>query len=91
MKNVKDRCEKRGLRFTFTLVQARTKFKSCVGICKRAAMLQKNGSGLKNFIEQKGYGDWFTKLFPPVESRNSYNPELGIEPSFLPSLFLALL
>ena len=35
--------------FDFTPVQTRTKFKACVGICKKASMKRKCGSGITNF------------------------------------------
>ena len=43
---------------------------------QRPPKLQENGSGLKNCMEQKCYGGWFTKLSPLIQS----DPELGIEP-----------
>ena len=74
--------KERGEVFPFSVVQSRTKFKARVSNCKKAAMLQKTASRLKNFIDKKGYGIWFTKLHPLVESRDSCNPDLAEEPSF---------
>lgn len=82
VKQVEVRFNERGEVFPFSVVQSRTKFKACVSTCKKAAMLRKTASGLKNFIDQKGYGTWFTKLYPLVESRDSCNPDLAEEPSF---------
>ena len=39
--------------FEFTPIQTRTKFKSCVAICKKALMTRKCGSGIANFMDQK--------------------------------------
>ena len=36
----------------------------------------------KNVVEKKGFGAWFMKLFAIVKTRNSCQPEQGIEPSF---------
>ena len=41
LKDVQARFAERGEVFEFNVVQARTKFKSCVSICKKAAMLQR--------------------------------------------------
>ena len=72
--------------FPFSVVQSRTKFKACVSTCKKAAMMRKTASGLKNFIDKKGYGGWFTKLYPFVESRDSCNPHLAEEPPVRPTV-----
>ena len=82
VKQVEIRFKERGEVFPFSVVQSRTKFKACVSTCKKAAMLRKTASGLKNFMDKKGYGIWFTKLYPLVESRDSCNPDLAEEPSF---------
>jgi len=68
--------------FPFTVAQKRVKFKACIAVCKKAAMTRKTASGIDNFMHSKGYGSWFQKLFPLVESRDSCNPDNGIEPSF---------
>ena len=68
--------------FPFTVAQTRVKFKACIAVCKKAAMTRKTASGIDNFMHSKGYGTWFQKLFPLVESRDSCNPDNGIEPSF---------
>ncbi len=71
----------RGKEFPFTSQQVRTKFKSCVAICKKAAMLRQTASGIENFIDSKGYSKWFKQLYHFVQSRDSCQPDLGIEPS----------
>ena len=45
-------------------------------------MTRKTASGIDNFINAKGYGSWFKKLYPYVESRDSCDPDMGVEPSF---------
>ena len=45
-------------------------------------MMRKTASGIDNFINQKGYGSWFKKLYPFIESRDSCDPDKGTEPSF---------
>ena len=72
--------EERHETFLYTAEQMRMKFKSCSAACKKAAMTRKNGSGIANFLLQRP--DWFKKLFPYVESRESCNPRKAIEPSF---------
>ena len=67
-------------KFDFTPVQTRTKFKACVGICKKASMKRKCGSGITNFMDQQPA--WFKQLFPFVESRDSCDPSFAMEPSF---------
>ncbi len=66
--------------FSFTPIQLRTKFKACVAACKKASMMRRCGSGISNFMDQKPI--WFKKLFPFVESRDSCDPNLALEPSF---------
>ena len=75
------RLEESGKEFPFTCHQIRTKFKSCVAICKKTAMLRQTASGIDNFIDAKGYSKWFKQLFQFVQSRDSCQPDLGIEPS----------
>ena len=41
----------------------------------------KTGTGIKRVQEEKGYGVWFNQLFPLVQSRDSCNPDLAVEPS----------
>ncbi len=43
-------------------------------------------SDLKNFINKKGYGGWFTKLYPFVESRDSCNLDLAEEQPVRPTV-----
>ena len=63
VKEVKERCKDRGETFLFSVEQTRAKFKSCVGICKRAAMVQKTASGINNLKDEKEFGSWFKQLF----------------------------
>ena len=43
-------------------------------------MLRKTSSRIKNFVEEKGYGKFFTLLLL-IQSRESCQPTQGIEPS----------
>ena len=82
LKDAKNRLAVREETFPFTIAQIRVKFKACISICKKAAMTRKTASGIDNFINDKGYGSWFKKLYPFIESRDSCNPDKGIEPPF---------
>ena len=42
----------------------------------------KTAPGIKNVVEKKRFGAWFMKLFAIVKTRDSCQPEQGIEPSF---------
>ena len=81
-KDSASRLASRGASFPFTVAQIRIKFKACISACKKAAMTRKTASGIDNFINAKGYGSWFKKLYPYVESRDSCDPDMGVEPSF---------
>ena len=83
MESLKARCEQRGKNFPFSLAQTRIKFKGCIAICKRIAVLCKTASGVNNFVQSKGYGQWFMHLYAFVKSRDSCQPSQGIEPSFV--------
>ena len=78
---LKNRCGKRNETIDFTVVQMRNKFKKCISDCKHAAMTIKTATGISRFQEGKGYGAWFTQLFPLVQSRDSCKPEMAVEPS----------
>jgi translation initiation factor 1 (eIF-1/SUI1) len=78
LKELKDRCSARDEDIDFTAAQLRTKFKKCVSDCKFAALTIKTGSGIKRFQEDKGFGAWFNKLFPLVQTRDSCK---AVEPS----------
>ena len=80
VKEVKARLAERGEVFLFSVVQTRTKFKACIAACKKASMTRKCGSGIANFMEQQP--PWFKKLYPFVESRDSCNPDMALEPTF---------
>ena len=79
----RNRCEKRGETIWFQPNQLRTKFKKCVGECKKEALTILTASGIKRFQEEKGYGArvWFCKLFELVKTRHSCQLQLAIEPS----------
>lgn len=70
-----------GKDFPFTVKQMRNKFKWCVSTCKWICLTIKTATGVKNFVESKGYGGWFNVLYPLVKSRDSCKPENGTEPS----------
>ena len=84
IKILKERCRNREIPtdFSFTVDQTRVKFKGCVSICKKIALQRKTASGIKNVVEKEGFGAWFMKLFSIVKTRDSCQPEQGIEPSF---------
>ena len=44
-------------------------------------MTIKTATGIKRFQEDKGFSNWFQQLFPLVQSRDSCQPEMAIEPS----------
>ena len=74
-------CQERGENFEFDVKQSRTKFKSCVSLCKTAAMTVKTATGIQRFQDDKNLGQWFNQLYPLVKSRESAQPEQAIEPS----------
>ena len=74
-------CQERGENFEFDITQTRTKFKSCVSLCKTAAMTVKTATGIQRFQDDKNLGHWFNQLFPLVKSRESAQPEQAIETS----------
>ena len=83
IREVKKPCENRDKTFEFDIKQIRTKFKSCISICKNAAMTIRTASSIKHFQEDKNLGKWFNQLYPLVKSRESAQPEQAIEPSSL--------
>ena len=83
IREVKKSCENRDKTFEFDVKQTRTKFKSCISICKNAAMTIRTASDIKRFQEDKNLGKWFNQLYPLVKSRESVQPEQAIEPSSL--------
>jgi len=68
-------CLERGQNFEFDITQTRTKFKSCVSLCKTAAMTVKTATGIQRFQDDKNLGRWFNQLFPLVKSRESAQPK----------------
>lgn len=44
-------------------------------------MTIKTASGVKSFVDSKGYGNWFTVPNPLVKTRDSCKPDNAIEPS----------
>ena len=83
IREVKKSCENRDKTFEFDVKQTRTKCKSCISICKNAAMTIRTASGIKRFQEDKNLGKWFNQLYPLVKSRELAQPEQAIEPSSL--------
>ena len=81
LKELKKRCSSRNETIDFNINQLRNKFKKCIAECKHAAMTIKTATGIKRFQENKGYSAWFNQLFPLVQSRDSCQPQLAVEPS----------
>lgn len=81
LEELKERGAARGEAIPFTVAQLRSKFKKCIGECKRCALTIKTATGIKRFQEDKGYGSWFNQLFALVKTRDSCNPEQALEPS----------
>jgi len=80
---MKERFEERGAVWKYDLNQVRNKLKRCVKTCRDAVMKIKTASGIKNFQQEKGYGDWFGKLLPVVSSMDNCQPEQSIEPGMV--------
>ena len=80
---LEQRCAARGESVSFSVDQLRSKFKKCVGECKRVALTIKTATGIKRFLDDKGYGAWFDKLFAIVKTRDSCQPDQALEPSTL--------
>ena len=78
---LKERAAVRNEEVPFDHVQLRTKFKKAIAECKKTALTIKNSTGIKRFIEEKGYGPWFNSLFAIVKTRDACRPKLAIEPS----------
>lgn len=70
-----------GKDFPFTVKQMRNKFKWCISTCKKICLTIKTASGVKRFVDSKGYGNWFNALYPLVKTRDSCKPENATEPS----------
>ena len=79
--NVLKQIKERHPTFPLAVGQIRNKFKWCVGVCKKVALTVQTATGVKRFIEEKGYGKWFDALFPLIKSRDSCQPEQSVEPS----------
>ena len=45
------------------------------------ALTIETATGIKQFVEEKGFSKWFDALFPLVKSRDSWQAEQAIEPS----------
>ena len=80
---LEQRCAARGECVSISVDQLRSKFKKCVGECKRVALTIKTATGIKRFVDDKGYGAWFDKLFAIVKTRDSCQPDQALEPSVL--------
>ena len=65
----------------FSIMQLRTKFKWCVNTCRKVVLTMQTVTGIKNFVEDKGFGKWFNAFFPTIKSRNSCQPGQTIRPS----------
>ena len=50
-------------------------------MCKKVALTIQTATGIKRFVEDKGFSKWFDLLFPLIKGRDSYQPERAIEPS----------
>lgn len=68
---------------SFTVEQLRSKLTKFVGQCKKVALTIKTATGIKNFLQDRGYGAWFDKLFAILKTRDSCQLERAIEPSAL--------
>ena len=49
-------------------------------ICKKAALTIRTATGIAKFRDDKCLGSWFDKLYPLIKSRDSCQPERGMEP-----------
>ena len=66
-----------------TVIQIRSKFKKLVSECKKVTLTIKTATGIKRFLDDRGYGAWFDKLFAIIKTRDSCQPEQANEPSAL--------
>ena len=80
---LEERCGAWNERISLTVDQIRSKFKKLVSECKMVALTIKTATGIKRFLDDKGYGAWLHKLFAIVKTRDSCQPEQAIEPSAL--------
>ena len=80
---LKERAAVRNEEVPFDHVQLRTKFKKAIAECKKTSLTMKTSTGIKRFIDEKGYGPWFNSLFAIVKTRDACRPELAVEPSFV--------
>ena len=67
--------------FPFSVDQLRNKFKKCISECKKIALTVKTSTGVKRVQDEKQLGAWFNQLFPLVQTRDSCNPDMAVEPS----------
>ena len=67
--------------FPFGVDQLRNKFKKCISKCKKTALTVKTSTGVKRVQDEKQLGAWFNQLFPLVQTRDSCNPDMAVEPS----------
>ena len=68
LQELKGRCLPREENVPFNIGQMRTKLKKLVSECKKVAMTMKTATGVKRFIDEKGYGSWFNKLYILVKT-----------------------
>ncbi|CAH3192536.1 unnamed protein product [Porites evermanni] len=80
---LKERAAVRNEEVPFDHVQLRTKFKKAIAECKKTSLTMKTSTGIKRFIDEKGYGPWFNSLFAIAKTRDACRPELAVESSFV--------
>ena len=68
-KVIKELNKKYESNFHFSIKQVQINFKNCVSQCKRISLLQKTASGVKNFVQNKGLGQWFMQIYHFVSSK----------------------
>ena len=76
----KKRCSERGEELPFNVAQTRQKFKSCINICRDAAMKVKTSSSVKHLQQDKELGSWFGKLLSIASSMDNCQLQQAIEP-----------
>ena len=62
VKEIQERCTKRGEEFPYDINPTRQKFCHCVQTCRAATLKTKTSSSIKRFQESKYYGQWFNRL-----------------------------
>ena len=80
---LKERAAVRNEEVPFDHVQLQTKFKKATAEFKKTYHTMKTSTGMKRFIDEKGYRPWFNSLLAIVKTRDACRPELAVEPSFV--------